>query len=203
VNEKSDHDLMLDLQNGHSQALDEIIHRWESPIKSYLYRYTQDPEWVEELAQETFVKVYLNAARFDLQRKFSPWIYTIASNLGKNLLRWQSRRPKATHSLDEIRENPGRDQGVYIDHSAQAPADQLCASEEVAQLQLAIAQLPDILKTTLLLYYYQKLSYEEIAEVLRCSIRGVETRLYRARKSLKEGLSSLDSKAVRQTHASM
>jgi RNA polymerase sigma-70 factor (ECF subfamily) len=182
---------MLELQRGQGQALDVLIARWERPIKSYLYRFTQDAEWVEELAQETFVKVYLNAGRFDQQRKFAPWIYTIASNLGKNLLRWKSRRPHCTHSLDDIRDHPEMDQTLLQDPGQEHPAQSMQGSEALDGLRAAIARLPNHLKDALILHYYQGLAYDEVAQVIGCSARGVETRLYRARKQLKVYLEQL------------
>lgn len=176
---------MYELQNGHNQALDIIIDRWETPIKSYVYRFTQEPEWVDELSQETFVKVYINADHFDLKRKFSPWIYTITSNLCRNLIRWKSRRPRISQSIEDTLEHPERDQSVLKDHHSDSPSDTLVHEEGCLQIRECISELPEHLRTSIILYYYQGLSYDEIAEVLKCSIRGVETRLYRARKILK------------------
>jgi RNA polymerase sigma-70 factor, ECF subfamily len=186
VNGKSDNELMFELQSGGNLALDIIIERWEAPIKSFIYRFTQDVEWVEELSQETFVKVYMNANRYDLNRKFAPWIYTIASNLCRNLLRWKSRRPRIAQSLEETIDHPERDQSVLEDPNSQNPCETIVREEGCSQIRDSIAELPDHLRAAIILYYYQGMTYSEIAEVLNCSIRGVETRLYRARKTLKQ-----------------
>lgn len=182
---KSDNELIYELQHGRNHALDEIISRWEGPIKSYIYRLVQDTEWVDELSQETFVKVYLNASKFDLNRKFSPWIYTIASNLCKNLLRWKKRRPQIAQSIDETIEHPEKDQSVLNDPSSKSPAAVAVQTEESLQVRKAISELPENMRIAIVLYYYQKMSYDEISEVLKCSVRGVETRLYRAKIQLK------------------
>lgn len=177
---------MFELQAGGNLALDIIIERWEAPIKSFIYRFTQDTEWVEELSQETFVKVYMNASRYDLNRKFAPWIYTIASNLCRNLIRWKSRRPIIAQSLEETFDHPEKDQSVLEDSNSQTPSEVIIREEGCSQIRDSIAELPDHLRAAIILYYYQGMTYGEIAEVLNCSIRGVETRLYRARKMLKQ-----------------
>ena len=184
---------MFELQSGSNLALDVLIDRWEAPIKSFIYRFTQDNEWVDELAQETFVKVYMNASRFDLNRKFSSWIYTIASNLCRNLLRWKSRRPCIVQSIDDTLDHPERDQSALEDEESQPPSEIVAQEESCAQIRESIAELPDHLRTAVILYYYQGMAYGEIAEVLKCSVRGVETRLYRARKMLKQKIRLIPS----------
>ncbi len=187
VNGKSDSALMQELQAGNKTALDILMQRWETPIKAYIYRFTQAPDWVDELAQETFVKVYIHATEFDTSRRFSPWIYAIATNLCRNWRRWRMRHPSlpSEHSVESLENDP-----VNGDTSAPPlPSVQLEQNESREAVKRAIAELPDVLKSTLILYYYQGLSYEEIAEMLRCSRRGVETRLYRARRLLQPRLS--------------
>jgi RNA polymerase sigma-70 factor (ECF subfamily) len=177
---------MQELQAGNKTALDVIMQRWELPIKAYIYRFTQAPDWVDELAQETFVKVYIHASEFDTHRRFSPWIYTIATNLCRNWRRWRMRHPSlpSEHSAEVLEQDPlGTSQAT-----ASLPSEQLEDRESREAVKHAIAELPDALKTTLILYYYQGLSYEEIGEMLHCSRRGVETRLYRARRLLQPRL---------------
>jgi len=179
---------MQELKDGQKAALDIIMERWEIPIKAYIYRLTQAPDWVDELAQETFVKVYINASSFDSSRRFSPWIYTIATNLCRNWRRWRTRHPSmpamvATDSGSE----PLNPLDLIEDPDAPVSA-QIEQHEDCSEVKKAIAELPDALRTTIVLYYYQGLSYEEIAETLHCSRRGVETRLYRAKKFLQPRL---------------
>jgi len=174
---------MRELQEGQKTALDIIMDRWELPIKAYIYRLTQSPDWVDELSQETFVKVYTNAASFNIERRFSPWIYSIATNLCRNWRRWRNRHP----SLSQSNPSPETDASELL-NNLQDPSETIIekveSNEHREELKQAIASLPDHLKSTLILYYYQNLSYLEIAEAQNCSIRGVETRLYRAKKQL-------------------
>jgi len=182
---------MVAIQNGSNQALDEIIARWEVPTMAYIIRIIRDPEWAEELAVETFSKLYFSASRFDPQRRFKPWIYTIASNLCRNLLRWKKRRPLVSQSLDEFEGPQSERTSLLKDHSATNPRQSSEKNERAAQIKNVIDSLPTRLQLAVVLHYYQGLTYEECAESLKCSVRGVETRLYRARKLLKEKLKNL------------
>jgi len=173
---------MQELTSGQRAALDIIMERWEVPIKAYIYRTTQAPDWVDELSQETFVKVYINAEHFDAQRRFSPWIYSIATNLCRNWKRWRSRHPSIPSQPSD--EGEGSDWTEQLEDPSPSIRYEVEQNENCSQVKAAIHELPDALQTPLILYYYQGLSYEEIAEVIHCSRRGVETRLYRAKKKL-------------------
>jgi RNA polymerase sigma-70 factor, ECF subfamily len=186
VKEASDNELMIAIQRGDTSAFDVLMIRWELRIKAFVYRLTQAPSWVDELAQETFVKVYLNAHQFDTSRNFSPWIYRISANLCRNWQRWRIRHPSMADFLS-------KDQSEWFleaqpEPVTHLPADTLEQHERLKTLKSAIARLPDSMRATLILHYYQGLSYDEIAEVQKCSRRGVETRLYRARKALQRQL---------------
>jgi len=186
VSEKSDNELIGELQNGNSRALHEIIDRWETRLKAFIYRFTQDFSWTDELTQETFVKVYQNAGKFDPNKAFSPWIYTIALNICRNLHRWRKRRPQFNRSLDDT-DCPF----VHPDPDSISPAESAQEEEQSLAIRAAIRDLPEGFQVALILHYYQGMSYEEVADVLKCSVRGVETKLYRARKLLKKKLSLL------------
>ena len=78
---------------GEQRAFDELVNRYQNRLLNFVYRTTGDRERAEDLVQEVFVRVYRHIHRFDRSRKFSTWIYTIASNLAKNELRNRSRNP--------------------------------------------------------------------------------------------------------------
>ncbi len=181
---------MQELHEGNKAALDIIMERWELPIKAYIYRMTQAPDWVDELSQETFVKVYINASGFDVSRRFSPWIYTIATNLCRNWRRWRSRHPSLPQTHNQFSEKTENWVENLKDPSPEV-SKSMEQKEHCAEVKSALESLPETLQTALILYYYQGLSYEEIAEVTHCSRRGVETRLYRAKKLLQPKLSKL------------
>ncbi len=184
--ELTDNELMQRLQQGDRQALDTLIDRWQKPIMAFIYRFILDYEWAQDLTQETFVKLYMHSDRFKTDRKFSSWIYAIAGNLCKNWLKWNKRRTLIDQPYFEDWQEANT--LSIADKNAAEPSKQLLKDESNQQVIRAIESLPYALKTTVLLHYYQGLSYEDISESLGCSVRGVESRLYRARKQLKRKL---------------
>jgi len=172
--------LMERVAKGDKNALCELIDRWEKPLCSFTYRYVQNREVVKDLVAETFIRLYGARDRYDPSKKFSSWLFKIAANLCKNHCRWKLRHredaPLEDYSDVRI--------GSEIQTCDNNPSDKLVAEEDFMLLKLAIDSMPHTLKTALILYYYQDLTYKEISEAIGCSERGVETKLYRARAYL-------------------
>lgn len=187
--------LMQALRIGRSAALNELMSHWEGPLLRFVYRYVQNETTARDIVQETFVRVYLYRDRFKDGTSFSTWAFTIAANLCRNHHRWLGRHP--TVSLDEPMDTDRGDTRYDQLASAEgAPDFSAQQSERVDALKAAIADLPHDLRTALLLYEYEELSYREIAAVVGCSEKGVESRLVRARIKLKKRL-SIELAAVR------
>ncbi len=188
----SDVELMLDLQNGNDGALSELIQRWQAPLQSFIYRYVLNHADAADLTQEAFVKVYQNRRRYLPKAKFSTWLFAIATNLCRNRVRWRRRHPSVP--LESPREEGGepvvREEWLE-DQSAVHPAAAAGEVDAADAVKEAINALPHDLKTAILLFQFEDLSYQEIADVLGCSPKAVETRLYRARAQLKKKLSWL------------
>jgi len=172
----SDQALMSSLKRGDTQALKILIERWESRLLQFIYRYIQNESTSRDLVQETFVKIYQNRMRFDEKRSYSTWMFGIAVNLCRNHQRWLKR-----HAEAPLETAPEPVEG-------RTPGDQIDDMEDVEELTRAVADLAHAYRVTLLLYYYEEQSYGEIAEVLGCTVRGVESRLYRARRLLAKRL---------------
>lgn len=164
------------LAAGDDFALNEIMTRWQQPLANFIYRYTGSEAEAVDLAQETFVRVYENRDRFKRGGKFSTWLFTIAINLCRNQARWKSRHPQA--ELDES-----------LRDSTPTPHDAAVKEETAARVHRAIAELPHDLRVALLLYQFEDQSYAQIASQLGCTVKAVETRLYRAKQILREKLS--------------
>jgi RNA polymerase sigma-70 factor (ECF subfamily) len=184
-----DADLMLRLKNGEDWILNELMNRWQQPLVGFIYRYIGRQTEALDLAQETFVRVYETRHRYIVRGKFSTWLFAIAANLCRNYLRWRQRRgePVAENWDTEEAESP---------ESSQSPDDSpdqaAIRSESISLIRAAIDKLPHDLKTAILLNEYQSLSYAEISSVLRCSVKAVEMKLYRARQLLRGKLSRSD-----------
>lgn len=187
--EISDHDLMARLASGDDLALNALMRRWSDRIVSFLYRMTGQHDAAVDLAQETFVKLYQARARYRPHgSEFSTWLFTIASNLAKNHARWRSRHPEI--SLDATSEDgfnslpEPRSEAASPDHAA-------VSRETEDQVRAAVLALPSELREALLLFTHEQLGYTDIAHITHCSIKAVETRIYRARQLLKERLKDL------------
>lgn len=181
---------MQSLQAGEDLALNRLMDRHREKVFHYLIRLLQDETEALDLAQETFVRVFLNRHKFNLKNRFTSWLYAIATNLARDRIRWLSRRPNI--SID-VPVNPGSELTLAdsLPENGPVPSEQLQQSERVQELKNALAQIPEELRAPLILVEYENLSQAEIAEILRCTPKSVENRLYRARKLLREKLKHL------------
>jgi RNA polymerase sigma-70 factor, ECF subfamily len=180
---------MARLTGGHDAALNDLMARHAEKLFRYLLRSLQDESDAADLAQETFVRVYQHRGAFDPQRKFSTWLYTIASNLVRNRYRWRARHPQV--SLDAENSETGTEFGANLADHTSTPSESLQATESAAALRKAIAELPEDFRLPLLLAEYEDKSHAEIAEILNCTSKAVENRIYRARKQLRAALAGL------------
>jgi RNA polymerase sigma factor (sigma-70 family) len=180
---------MVRLRDGDDLALNELMERWQKPLHSFILRYVSNHRDSIELAEETFVRVYQHRSRFNFKSKFSTWLLTIAANLCRHHARWRKRHP--TISLDDAASiGEVSDKNLFV--SAEEIPSALASRTELARLvKEEIEKLPHDLKTAILLFAYDDLSYAEIGEILGCTPKAVETRLYRVRKLLAKRLAAI------------
>ncbi len=188
MHEDADTALMLRLRGGEDTALNELMTRWQSRLVSFIYRYVGNEADAFDLAQETFVRVFESRHGYKPTARFSSWLFQIASNLCRNHFRWHQRHP--TVPLDSAAHEGGT-LGDALPSETESPSEAVARGELAAAVRQGIHSLPHDLKTALLLFEYEELSYDEIAAVLGCSRKAVETRLYRARNLLRECLAPL------------
>ena len=177
------------LAAGQNAALNELMERHAERLFQYLVRSLENEEDAADLAQETFVRVYQNRAKFDAHKKFSTWLYAIASNLVRDRYRWRTRHPKV--SLDATNEATGNDFIESLTDENSSPSETVQAHERAAAVRRAVAALPEQLRVPLILAEYEEKSHAEIGEILRCSAKAVEVRIYRARQQLRVSLSEM------------
>jgi RNA polymerase sigma-70 factor (ECF subfamily) len=191
VSQDNDPDLacMARLIDGDDSALNQLMERWQKPLLSFILRYVGNHADAIELAEETFVRVYQNRRRFNFKSKFSTWLLAIATNLCRHHARWRTRHP--TISLGETASaDEASDQ--YLSISAEETPSDLAERSELARLvRDEIGRLPHDLKTVIILFEYENLSYDEIGGILGCTPKAVETRLYRVRKLLAKNLARI------------
>jgi RNA polymerase sigma factor (sigma-70 family) len=176
-----DAELMLRVRVGDEAALAVLMGRWELPVKSVIARLVFNASEAEELAQETFVRVWQQREKFRAGAEFRPWVFAIAVNLARNRLRWWRRRPSV--ELDEWSET--HEAG---DRRQETSAVMLEKSERAGAVRAAIAALPTDLREAIVLFEYEQLSHAEIAEAVGATPKAVETRIHRAREKLRAAL---------------
>jgi RNA polymerase sigma factor (sigma-70 family) len=177
---------MARLVAGHDAALNELMGRHAEKLFHYLVRSLRNEEDAADLAQEAFVRVYQNRAKFDASHKFSTWLYVIATNLVKSRYRYRTRHPQV--SLDAENEATGESFRESVPENNPTPSESLQGLERAEAVRKAVGQLPEELRTPLILAEYEELSHAEIGAILACTPKAVETRIYRARKLLRETL---------------
>lgn len=180
---------MQRLAAGHGPALNDLMSRHAERLFHYLIRVLRDESEAEDLAQETFVRVFQHSSKYDPSHKFTTWLYSIATNLARDRLRRLSRHPQVP--LDG---GPGHDEGAWeqvIPASDPGPLEQLAGLERAEAVRRAVAELPEELRVPLVLAEYEEQSHAEIAAVLGCSSKAVEMRVYRARQFLRKRLGGL------------
>jgi len=166
---------MRRLQTGEDKGLNELMDRWRDPLVNYLIRYVGHREDAIDIAQEAFVRVYRNRQHFQAERTFSTWLYSIATNLARNHLRWRGRHPDRAGRF-ELK--------LELADSRLTPSQELVATERADQVRHAVTNLPANLREVVLLFYYQHLTHAEIAATLKTTPKAVEIRLRRSRSRL-------------------
>jgi RNA polymerase sigma-70 factor (ECF subfamily) len=175
-----DAELVTHYLNGQRFAFTEIADRYQDRLLNFIYRTIGDRDRAEDLVQETFVRVYRHLHRFDPTRKFSTWIYTIASNLAKNELRNRARNPLVLfHSIKRNWEADHRP--LEFEDNAYRPDDLFRKRRVREQVESAVTELPEHHRVVFVLRELEGKTYEEISEITGVTLGTVKSRLNRAR----------------------
>lgn len=176
------------------RAFEELVHRYERELFSYLRRYLGDEGQAEDAFQSAFLQVHLKAKQFEAERKFRPWLYTIATHQAIDAQRRNKRHRLV--SLDRRNTAEG-EEGVgalmdLLETKGQGPAAEFEAGERGRWVRRAVDALPDPLKAAVTLIYYQGLKYREAADVLGVPVGTVKSRLHTAVLKLNEAWNNAD-----------
>lgn len=169
---------------GEPRAFGEIVARYQVRLLNFVYRMIGDRERSEDLVQEAFLRVCRHLDRFDQSRKFSTWIYTIASNLAKNELRNRSRSPLI--SLERNTRDDPEQRPIEFEDPGSRPDDLLDQRTLRALVDDTVGRLSAHHREVFVLRELEGKSYEEIAEIMHCNLGTVKSRLNRARQSFAE-----------------
>jgi RNA polymerase sigma-70 factor (ECF subfamily) len=177
---------MQRLAGGHDAALNDLMARHARPVFQFLCRMLGNEDDANDLAQETFVRVYQHRTSFKPGARFTTWLYTIAANLARNHHRWRARHPNV--SLDAESDTTGESIGDLLPASNPAPDSAAVATERAAAVRAAVASLPAEMREVIILCEWQDLSSAEAAAILETTPKAIDNRLYRARNLLRDRL---------------
>ena len=179
-----DEALVQTFVDGGAEAFEELIRRYQVKIVNFVYRAIGDFQRAEELAQETFMRVFRMGKSFDTRYRFSTWIYTIAKNLSSNELRDRSRNPDTYH----IREADWPEDGTFVaelvSSRTKEPHRILTDGEMREKLATAMSRLDADHRMALVMKEYDGMTYSQIAEVFATSPGTVKSWLHRAKRQL-------------------
>lgn len=185
VIDQDEADLIRRCRDGDARACRDLVRRYERPVYTVLMRVVRRREDAEDLTQETFVKAFRALDRFDLERPFAAWIFTIASRLAIDSLR---RRRVKTVSLQVAEPGSHEERTLDVEDPGPLPDEIVADAQEEGRTAALIAGLPEHYRIVVMLRHQQDLSYEEIAEALQLPLGTVKARIHRARALLKDRL---------------
>jgi RNA polymerase sigma-70 factor (ECF subfamily) len=177
--------LMLRVRDGDRAAFDILIERYRKPLLNVIVRTIGRDADAEDLAQDVFVRVYQAAPRYQPTAKFSTWLYTIARRICLNHARAQTFRRWFSLTGDDDSDDPPNDPP---DPHTPDPAMDLERRELQRVVAQAVASLPERLRFAVVLRRYEELSYEDISQILGCSVTAAKLRVHRANAILADRL---------------
>ncbi len=186
--EETDWSLVDQVQAEEDGAFDAIMARYKRPILNFVFRMIGDATEAQDVAQDVFVRAYRHILNRQVTRRraFSTWLFQIARHAACDYLRRRKRRPAYPLPLDAETDNP-----KTVPSDGHTAVEEVIAREIEEQISAAVALLPAGQRTAIILSEYESLSYADIAAIMKCSEKSVETRLYRARQFLRKRLAHL------------
>lgn len=179
--QRTDEQLLADYRSGDKTSFSELVGRYQRELYHFLVRFLGNRAAAEDVFQETFLQVHQSAEQFDPQRRFRPWLFTIAANKARDLIRSQARRP--TNPLQASISPGDEESGEFIDLMQSAnltPSDPMEREELQKQVQTTVTAMPEHLREILLLSYFHQFPYKQISEILDIPLGTVKSRLHAA-----------------------
>ncbi|MBL8745494.1 MAG: sigma-70 family RNA polymerase sigma factor [Phycisphaerae bacterium] len=179
VIQRTDEELVEDYLDGDVGAFRLLIERYHDPLLNFLFRLVGNRQAAEDVFQDAFLQVHQSLGSFDLTRTFKPWLFTIAANKGRDALRKSQRRAAVSLSM-RPKDSQGDELVDLLQIDVPGPELRLEAEETSALVQNAVDAITPRLREILLLAYFQKLSYTQIADQLGIPVGTVKSRLHAA-----------------------
>jgi RNA polymerase sigma-70 factor (ECF subfamily) len=190
MDRQEEQDVIAQVHRGERAAFAVLVDAYAKPIFNLAFRMTGNRQDADDLAQETFLRAYRKLKRFDPEKKFFTWLYTIALNIIRNHLK---SSPERTARIAEMNHppsdpvDPANPEGLFLDR------------EKAQLLEICLQKLPSELKEAVVLRYYQDLSFDEIATITDASVSAVKMRTYRGLERLRALMSERVRPTSRQT----
>jgi len=180
VKTPTDEELLAEVVQNRTDAFELLVRRHSAELFRFVQRFTNSTVAAEDVVQETFVQAYVSAGSFDPSRRFKPWLFTIAANKARDWLRGRARRSEVpldaeihtdggTQTFLDLLASPDDAAGAELDHEDQRRA-----------VRRVIEQMPAMWREVLVLAYYHRFAYREIAEMLDIPVGTVKSRLHAA-----------------------
>lgn len=171
--------------SGDNRAFEKLVEKYKKRIYYLAYKMTRDHDSADELAQESFVKAYQALSRFKKGYSFYTWIYRICVNLSINFL----KKEKNSVSTDLISDK----ELLHFSKNVSNQLESMITSEQAAIVKQALETIPPDQKAVFILKTYENMTYEQMSNILNCSIGTVMSRLFRARHKLRGALAAAES----------
>lgn len=189
---EDDVSLVRRFREGQEEAFDDLVRKHQQRVFNIAYQILRSYEDANEVAQDTFVKVYRHLAEFRGESAFTTWLYQIVTNLSRNRVRFNQRRHKDDSvSIDATRDDEDGLPLIQLADPAQTPDRVTAVNEETMLIDAAMKKISEGHREVLVLRVTQGLSYEEIAAVLACTLGTVKSRIARAREELQKVLKEM------------
>ena len=173
---------------GDQNAFGEIVELYKDKVFHVCFRMLGNRHEAEDISQEAFIRAYTNIHTFDIDRKFSTWLYRIATNLCIDRI----RKKKPDYFLDaEVAGTEGLTMYSQIQAKEPLPEEEVESMELQSSIQKEISKLPDKYRSVIVLKYIEELSLKEISEILDLPLGTVKTRIHRGREALRKQLRSM------------
>lgn len=173
---------------GDQNAFAEIVELFQDKLYRICYRMLGNQHEAEDIAQEAFVRAFINIHTFDTNRKFSTWLYRIGTNLCIDRI----RKKKPDYYLDaEVASTEGLNMYSQIASKEELPEQEVLKMEMQDRVQYEISRLPDKYRAVIVLKYMEDLPLQEISEILEMPLGTVKTRIHRGREALRKQLSNM------------
>jgi len=178
--QRSDEQLLEAYLAGDRPAFRELIERYRNELTHFLTRFLGSRAAADDVFQETFLQVHLSADTFDPARRLKPWLFTIAANKARDYHRRNSRRQALSLSASMGDEGESQRYVDLLQADLPSPDEPLADAERSRLIRKVVDDLPAHLREILLLSYFQKMSYNQIAEALEIPLGTVKSRLHTA-----------------------